>query len=334
MLAPIFLLAAFSTFIPGVSSHDSKSPSWPNTTIWQHIQRVRIEYYEREDSMEPFLSRDGKWFFFNTQNIGDNTTLQYCKFNGPANVQWLGEIKGEANGPVPHLDAVPAMTNNNDFFWVSTRGWPSNPMNLEMGTFKDGVVPKATHVKGSFYQKVHHPTQNWIVMDQEINQDGSLLFYTNALFGSPPGPIPLFSNISFATKQPDGSWSEHPHAVTIMHSINNFVSSKHLRYGPSSLGTDALEFYFTCRVPNAPRVSELFVATRKHVDDPFGQPTQIIIPNPHYDDYLEPEASTISADGKLLMFSRMDCEGKAGCNYLHIYSMQRTKGPEPWVLGK
>jgi len=275
--------------------------------------------YNNSQAMEPFLSRDGKWLFWNSRNEGNNVSLHYGLFINPNQVRYVNQVGGQANNPIPHLDAVPAMDIKNNFYWVSTRDYPQNPQNLQHGVFDPdtGKVPIASHVIGDFY--ADNSQCCWIAMDQEINIDGSLLFFVNAFFPYPPGPVPAFSNISFATPNSDGTWSEHPRAVEIMASVNNVVSPFQLRYGPSSFGPDGLELYFTVRV-SEPVVSGLFVAKRASLEDVFGPPERIPLPN---GSYLEPEAPTISADGSLMMFNRLDCDGKYGCHYVNIYSMKR-----------
>eukprot|EP01123_Difflugia_compressa_P009881 TRINITY_DN3428_c0_g1_i1.p1 TRINITY_DN3428_c0_g1~~TRINITY_DN3428_c0_g1_i1.p1 ORF type:complete len:302 (+),score=32.74 TRINITY_DN3428_c0_g1_i1:66-908(+) len=271
--------------------------------------------------MEPFISRDNKWVFWNSRNVGNNVSLNYGSFVSSTYVIYINEIQGQANGPVPHLDAVPAMDSKYNLYWVSTRDYPQNAQNLQTGVFDPQTqsVPVASHVEGDFYIKSSNCC--WIVMDQEINIDGSLLFYVNAYFPYPPGAIPSFSNISLAIKNADGTWSQHPRAVEILASVNSVVSPTMLRYGPSSLGTDALEFYFTVRV-NETVTSALFVAKRNSIDDVFGEPERIAMP---YDyTYIEPEAPTLSVDGSLMMFSRLDCQGKYGCINVNIYSMYRN----------
>jgi len=203
------------------------------------------------------------------------------------------------------------MTDQNDFFWVSTRNYPQSYENLQHGIFypENGSIPVAEPVHGDFY--IREPY--WIVMDQEINRDGSILFYVNALFGNPPGALPIFSNISLATRNPDGSFTQHPRAIDIMKTVNLVNGAQYLRYGPSSWGTDGLELYFTARL-NDFIVSALYVAKRTGPDEPFGIPERIVIPvGPTYN---EPEAPTISSDGTLMMFSRIDCLYKQGCHTL------------------
>jgi len=113
-----------------------------------------------------------------------------------------------------------------------------------------------------------------------------------------------------------------------MNSVNTYLSPNYLRYGPSSLGTNGLELYFTIRNGGV-YASGLFVAKRTSPEEPFGVPEAIPLPN---DTYVEPEAPTISADGNLLMFSRIDCAEKVGCQYINIYKLDRLTKPDPRVL--
>jgi len=292
---------------------------------WGEPQLVELSGYTEDSSqaMEPFLSRDGRWLFWNTRNEGENVSLHWGRVISPTQVQWMGLIGGQANGPVPHLDAVPAMDMNNNFYWVSTRDYPDDIQNLQTGQFNptSGSIPVANHVRGDFYHS-NSPQCCWIAMDQEINADGSLLFYVNAYFPFPPGPTPTFTNISFAVKNSDGTWSEHPRAAEIMASVNNVVSPAQLRYAPSSVGTQALELYFTVQIPDDSEGSGIFVATRNSSTDAFGEPERIeILDSQKF--FVVPEAPTLSPDGSYMLFDRVDCDD-SGCNEVHIYQMARN----------
>jgi len=293
-------------------------------------------YWNSSQAMEPFLDRTKPYLYWNTRNEGDNVTLYWgglFSTNGTYYVITIGDLKGFINLPPPHLDAVPAMDKNNNFYWVSTRDYPANPQNLMTGEFDYtlGGSNNVFHVPGSFY--VEDEPCCWITMDQEINEDGSLLFYVNAFFPYPPGQLPEFSNISVAIRNPDdGTWMEHPRAKEIMASVNNVVDPKQLRYSPATLGPDSLELYFTVRIPNDPQISGIFVAKRTSKEEPFGPPARIYSITQDMEKFMEPEAPTISADGKLLMFDRLDCEDKYGCIRTNIYSMARmpiTPTPTP-----
>jgi len=120
---------------------------------------------------------------------------------------------------------------------------------------------------------------------------------------------------------------EHPNAVEIMASVNNAVDSKELRYSPATLGKDSLELYFTVTIPNEVQTTGIFVAKRSSPTAPFG-PAERIFSVSQGENFLVPEAPTISADGNVLMHNRMDCDD-TGCPYYNIYYMNRTPTPPP-----
>jgi len=142
-------------------------------------------------------------------------------------------------------------------------------------------------------------------------------FFVNAYFPFPPGPFPTFSNISFATRNSDGTWSEHPRAKEILASVNNVVDPAQLRYAPSSIGTDGLELYFTVRVSDQFGTA-IFVANRNSKNDVFGIPERININDSRI--FVAPEAPTISPDGSYMLFNRLDCDSK-GC-LANLYQME------------
>jgi len=54
-------------------------PPVPSSTEFQDSRRVLIEGYDGDD-MEPFVSRDGRYLFFNNRNEGaDNTNLYWAE---------------------------------------------------------------------------------------------------------------------------------------------------------------------------------------------------------------------------------------------------------------
>jgi len=191
-----------------------------------------------------------------------------------------------------------------------------------------GGSNNVNHVAGTFY--VINQGCCWITMDQEINEDGSLLFYVNAYFPFPPGQVPQIANISVAIRNSDGSWMEHPQAKAIMASVNNVVNPTQLRYSPASLGPDSLELYFTVLIPNDPQGTGIFVAKRASKNDPFGPPERIYSITQEGGNIV-PEAPTISKDGQTLMFNRMDCDVN-GCNSNNLYVMTRQPAPPPLQL--
>lgn len=67
--------------------------------------------------MEPFITKDDRYLFFNSLNNGINTSLYYAEKENDTFFNFKGEIEN-VNGTDPHLDAVPSMDINNKFYYV------------------------------------------------------------------------------------------------------------------------------------------------------------------------------------------------------------------------
>ena len=82
-------------------------------------QPVRIEGYA-DEAMEPFLSRDGRYLFFNTRNDpGANTNIHFAEAKGTEFV--YREILG---GTISYaLDGTPTMSADGRFCFVSPRDY-------------------------------------------------------------------------------------------------------------------------------------------------------------------------------------------------------------------
>jgi len=79
-------------------------------------------------------------------------------------------------------------------------------------------------------------------------------------------------------------------------------------------------------VSNSGVVSYIYTAKSTGPDELFGIPERIPL---YYDvTWLEPEAPTLSSDGTLLMFSRIDCRSKNECKQLNIYKLDRLSKPD------
>eukprot|EP01012_Entosiphon_sulcatum_P005017 TRINITY_DN12129_c0_g1_i3.p1 TRINITY_DN12129_c0_g1~~TRINITY_DN12129_c0_g1_i3.p1 ORF type:complete len:376 (+),score=69.02 TRINITY_DN12129_c0_g1_i3:91-1218(+) len=333
-------LAAFALCLAGLLAQRP-----PLNPYWGRLQRVYIkggpfanENCDQPDCsiMEPFLSRDGRFLFFNSENVGNDTALHYATYVSPTVFQYVGRLTGQANGPIPHLDAVPAMDRNSTLYWISTRDYPDNIHNVMTGRFdaQSGGVPVAQHLDGDIYIQPQPPQAEWIVMDQEANEDGSLIFYSNARFALPTAydARPNFSNISVAALTHNSSGfpvraTKLPNGSAIMQTVNEYRTPKlpanvTLRYSPASHGNDSLELMFAASVDDTfpdpydvpvPIVSGIFVANRTSRTEPFGPLTQLNIPirglfDPQtYFWYTEPEAPTFTPDGKRIYFTRIDC---------------------------
>ena len=91
------------------------------------------------DAMEPFVSPNGNYLFFNNLNDGINTKLYYATKVNDSTFNYVGELMGTNQTTPPHLDAVADMDANGDFYWTSTRNYPSELNNLFHGTFSSEI---------------------------------------------------------------------------------------------------------------------------------------------------------------------------------------------------
>ena len=78
--------------------------------------KVTINGYSG-DAMEPFITRDGNYLFFNSLNSGGDTSLYYAA-KGADDVTFNGAttITG-VNAMPPHLDAVASMDENDNILF-------------------------------------------------------------------------------------------------------------------------------------------------------------------------------------------------------------------------
>ena len=83
--------------------------------------------------MEPFLSPDGRYLFFNNSNDpGVNTNLQFAERTAKLIFRYLGELPG-VNSAV--LDAVPSMDTAGHFYFTTVRDYGRTLNSLFTGEF-------------------------------------------------------------------------------------------------------------------------------------------------------------------------------------------------------
>lgn len=256
--------------------------------------KVTIKGYD-DDAMEPFISKDGQYLFWNSLNDGKHTSLYYAKKIDATTFEFIGEVKG-VNGQVPHLDGVASMDDNNNFYFVSLRDYPKVFENLQHGTFRDGVVSDLTPVQGDMYKK----EAGWLIMDAEISRDGKSLYYVDAHFDG--GPVPVVADIAVAHKE-GSSFTKDSRSSSIFKNINTTDKE----YAPS-VSANGLEIIFT-RLSG--RTTTIHRATRGSLDEPFGIPQ--LVPTGG----TLPEGSTISTDGTNMYYHKKD-----GAHY-KIFSLRR-----------
>ena len=247
------------------------------------------------DAMEPHLSTDGNAIFFNSLNDGITTSLHYAGRVNDTVFTYIGLVPIVNQTITPRLDAVASVDTANNFYWVSTRSWPSINENLERIRFLTSGYNNRGKVYGDFY--INAP--GWLIMDAAINYYGDKLIYCNALFNGCSGG-PCKASMGIAQKINDSTFNKTPTSTTLFASIND--TSNYIVYAPF-LTKDELELYYT-RLLKGGTQTEVMVATRSSTTAVFGTPT-VLVTAPS----VFPEASTLTND-KLKMYYHKYVSGK------------------------
>src|SRR5215469_14536605 len=235
----------------------------------------------RQDAMEPFLTRDGHVLFFNNSNAPTvDTNLFWATKVDDLTFQLQGAIGG-VNGPA--LDAVASMDLGNNFYFVSTRSYDTTLSTLYWGNYSKGSVSGAATVVG-----VSPARRGLVDFDQEISADGNTLYFTEGLFTG--GNVPASSEVVIA-RRGDNGFVRDAQSPEILRTINR---AGRLNYAACT-SADELEIFFTRLNGQAPVI---LMATRTSTATPFGAAEKI----PALTGFVE--APTISPDGRSLYFHR------------------------------
>ncbi len=267
--------------------------------VFSNEEEVTITGYAG-DAMEPFITADNAFLFFNSLNDAVDTSLFYATRQSDTQFTLAGEIGG-VNGEPPHLDAVASMDLAGGFYFVSTRDYPAVFENYKRGTFANGAVTGIAPVQGDIY--VYSP--GWLIMDAEVSRNGDTLYYVNARFSGQP--MPEETRICTGVKS-GSSFGTHARSSFILENVND---PDYLAYAPAA-SSDGTELYFT-RLKKGSAETEICVSVRASTDGKFSLPKKIDIQG-----YL-PEGPTITADGTRLYYhKKTEQNGK-----YRIFSMSR-----------
>ncbi len=246
-------------------------------------KRVQIIGYDG-DIMEPFISRDGRYLFFNNLNSSEvNTNIYYAEYVNDSTFIFKGEI---INANSDYLDAVPTMDTLNNFYFVSTRSYDSTLSTIYHGIFEEGTLSDVSLKKDISSNK------GLIVnYDIEITWDGKTAYTVYSRF-SPLG-FPQTSDIIIFEKNNDGSFTYNDNSYEIMENIN----TDGFEYA-SCISKDECELFFTHW--NKEDNPEIYVAKRENKNDIFGIPEKIAA----IDGFVE--APALSPDEKKLYYHKKE----------------------------
>ena len=219
------------------------------------------------DAMEPFISPNGNYLFFNNLNDGINTKLYYATKINDSTFDYVGELTGANQTATPHLDAVPDMDVNGNFYWTSTRDYPNELNNLFRGIFSAGNINNIGRVQGDFNMNI----PGWLIMDHGISLDGQYLYFINSRFDDVNCVGPCETTIGVAKKDNPLTFNTLPNSASILKNIND---ANYIYYAPC-ISSDNLELYFTRYLKGeitSSTVFEICVAVRSNSLSEFSMP--------------------------------------------------------------
>ncbi|MDC9723706.1 MAG: hypothetical protein PSN34_13170 [Urechidicola sp.] len=247
------------------------------------------------DAMEPFISSDGNYLFFNNKNDGINTKLFYAIKVNDSIFNYVGEISGTNQITQPYLDAVADMDASGNFYWTSTRNYPNELDNLFYGTFNSGVVNNIGRLQGDFNLN----TPGWLIMDHGISLDGEFLFFNNARFDEINCQGPCETTIGIAQKINSTTFNTLDDSEIILQNVND---SNYIYYAPC-ISSDNLELYYTRYLKGtitANTIFEICVAVRNSATSEFSIP--IVLFSESISNLIE--APTITTDMNILYYHK------------------------------
>jgi len=249
---PFFVLA-----LAACSRHSPvHEPPIPTSNAFQNPQRVTIEGYN-DDAMEPFLSRDGKYLFFNNLNEPKvNTNLHWAERVGDMHFKYRGEIQGVNTAA---LEGVPSMDRDGNFYFVSNRSYSQTASTLYRGKFANGAITGVELVPGVSLAK-----PLIVNFDAEISADGNTLYFVESqfsIFGHPRSARILFARRS------GNAFVRDPASAFILKTIDTDA----LNYAPATSASEC-EIFFTRVGPDGP---EIYTARRRSRTQPFQEPLRL-----------------------------------------------------------
>ena len=236
------------------------------------------------DAMEPFISRDGRFLFFNNRNDPSvDTNLFYAARVDDQDFTFLGAVTG-ANSP--SLDAVASLDTLGNFYFVSNRSYTTTLSTIYSGTWNGSGVGAVAPVPGISLLQA-----GAVNFDAEISADGQTLWFVDGQY-SASGAL-LASSIAIADRQGTG-FVRHADSATLLAAVN--VGG--LDYAPS-IAVDGLELFFTRLDTTSGAVPAIYRSTRPNAGSAFATASLVAGPTGFS------EAPSLSADGHLLYFHAM-----------------------------
>jgi hypothetical protein len=248
---------------------------------------------------EPFISRDGRFLFFNTGKAENHKDLHFAEF---IHGQWVyrGQI-GPGINTGKYAEANPTMDSRYNFFYIDSNNEQMVKTARFAVTGKLHDLKSFTGVPGReikiFAQKFHGN------MGVEVSADGTMIFFSRATWGMKGFKLGKLqgSDIFLTMKKGNKYVFDKVESERIMKNIN----TRNLEYA-AAISTDGLELFFTRLDINDYKTgrirSKIMRSTRESLTAPFSKPEMIDAIGGS--DFVEGPA--ISKDGRELYYHKHD----------------------------
>lgn len=274
------------TFCSGGNSTLSTATSTTDTAF-DSPEKITIIGYSG-NAMEPFISRDGVYLFFNNAGGLTGKDLFYATFISETTYQFQGAITAINTTAV---DGVPTMDTAYTFYYVTTANYnpPDSYDTLYRGTWNGNTVTGSTALTG-----LALTTPGIIAFDIEISADGTTIYFADGDFSGGKG-FPETADIVIAVDTGSG-FVRDPDSATITANLNTVD----LEYA-SCISGDGLELFFT-RLKIDTLETWIYRSTRPEIGSPFETPELIEA----IDGFVE--APTLSPDERSLHYHRLNTD--------------------------
>ena len=267
-----------------ILSHFKEEGSDSSKELFSKNTEVRILGYDG-DAMEPFISRDGKYMFFNSEHSPmTEKDIYFAERVDDYTFQFKGEVR---NINTKAVDGVPTMDNDGNFYYVSTDAYkPGNLVTVYRGQFEDGEIKNISPIP-----ELSLGMPGWLNMDIEISADGQTLYSTQTWFGDGAPPTKSYF---FYAKKIGNQFVTQPDSSKIFKQIN-----KDKVVYAASVSSDEKEILYTRMVRKSGAITlESLRATRPDKNSPFGRP-EVITTITGFS-----EAPALSDNGKLIYYHK------------------------------
>jgi hypothetical protein len=236
-------------------------------------------------TMEPFVSRDGRFLLFNNANDpATDTDLHFASRVDDFHWTYGGPIAGVNTAS---LEGTPTMDRSGRLYFVSLRSYAQTACTIHSAQFAAGTASDVQLVDSICR---HEP--GVVNFDVDVDASGTVMTLVDSHFGSNGQPQDA---VLVVARWNGSQFVRSGDSASVLASVNSGTA---LQYAPA-LSADHLTLWFT-RVASVSGSDspQIWRARRAIESAPFGAPVRI----DGLGDFVE--APALSADEKLLYFHR------------------------------